>query len=155
MVKKAFQDLLPDEISHCYGCGRNNQNGLQIKSYWDGEKTVCNWIPQEQFMAGKNFLCGGIIATLIDCHGLNTAIAVAYKEEGREIGSKPFIPYATGSISIKLLCPTPLNHEIMIRGQVKSINLSKIIVLCRLYSNEKECAQGEITAVKVSENFWK
>ena len=155
MEKKAFQDLLPDEISHCYGCGRNNQNGLQIKSYWDGEKTVCNWIPQEQFMAGKNFLCGGIIATLIDCHGLNTAIAVAYKEEGREIGSKPFIPYATGSISIKLLCPNPLNHEIMIRGQVKSINLSKIIVLCRLYSNEKECAQGEITAVKVSENFWK
>ncbi len=40
MNQKAFQDYYPDELSHCYGCGRFNEHGLQLKSYWDGEKTV-------------------------------------------------------------------------------------------------------------------
>ena len=39
MDKKAFQDYYPDEFAHCYGCGRLNQDGLQIKSYWDGEES--------------------------------------------------------------------------------------------------------------------
>ena len=29
---KAIQDSYPDELSHCYGCGRLNRDGLQIKS---------------------------------------------------------------------------------------------------------------------------
>jgi len=37
MDHKAFQDYYPHELSHCYGCGRLNEHGLQIKSYWDGK----------------------------------------------------------------------------------------------------------------------
>jgi len=34
MIKKlAVQDLFPEEGTHCFGCGRNNPEGLQIKSY--------------------------------------------------------------------------------------------------------------------------
>ena len=32
---RAFQDYYPDDVSHCFGCGRLNEHGLQIKSYWD------------------------------------------------------------------------------------------------------------------------
>jgi hypothetical protein len=32
----AIQDSYPDELSHCYGCGRLNLDGLQIKSVWNG-----------------------------------------------------------------------------------------------------------------------
>jgi len=39
MPQKAFQDYYPDELSHCYGCGRNNDKGLGIKSYWDGRES--------------------------------------------------------------------------------------------------------------------
>ncbi|MEI7671325.1 MAG: PaaI family thioesterase, partial [Deltaproteobacteria bacterium] len=28
MTKKAFQDYYPDDLSHCYGCGRLNDDGL-------------------------------------------------------------------------------------------------------------------------------
>ena len=28
MTKKAFQDYYPDNVSHCYGCGRLNDAGL-------------------------------------------------------------------------------------------------------------------------------
>ena len=38
--KEAFQDYYHDDYSHCYGCGRLNEHGLQIKSYWDGEESV-------------------------------------------------------------------------------------------------------------------
>ena len=41
MTSKAFQDYYPDDVSHCYGCGRLNPDGLQIKSYWEGEESVC------------------------------------------------------------------------------------------------------------------
>jgi hypothetical protein len=40
MDQKAFQDYYPDDLSHCYGCGRLNEHGLQIKSYWDGEESL-------------------------------------------------------------------------------------------------------------------
>jgi len=33
MTEKAFQDFYADDMSHCYGCGRLNPDGLQIKSY--------------------------------------------------------------------------------------------------------------------------
>ena len=36
MAEKAFQDYYADQTSHCYGCGRLNEHGLQIKSYWEG-----------------------------------------------------------------------------------------------------------------------
>ena len=50
MNQKAFQDFYPDELSHCYGCGRLNKDGLQIKSYWDGEETVAVFKPRAYHM---------------------------------------------------------------------------------------------------------
>ena len=46
MNQKAFQDYYPDELNYCYGCGRFNVQGLQIKSYWDGEETVAIFHPK-------------------------------------------------------------------------------------------------------------
>ena len=51
MEKKAFQDYYPDDLSHCYGCGRLNEYGLQIKSYWDEEESVCIHQPAPRYMA--------------------------------------------------------------------------------------------------------
>ena len=43
MTEKAFQDHYPNNFAQCYGCGRLNEQGLQIKSYWDGDETVCEY----------------------------------------------------------------------------------------------------------------
>jgi len=40
MSRKAFQDYYPDNFSHCYGCGKKNEHGHHLKSYWDGDTTV-------------------------------------------------------------------------------------------------------------------
>lgn len=74
----AFQDQIPD--NNCYGCGPGNREGLRIKSFWDGEAAVCTYRPEHHHSAGPpQFLNGGIIATLIDCHSVCTAIANAYR----------------------------------------------------------------------------
>ena len=41
----AFQDLYPDHWARCYGCGRLNEHGLRIRSFWDGEETVATVHP--------------------------------------------------------------------------------------------------------------
>ncbi len=33
----AIQDIYPENVAHCYGCGRLNDQGLQIKSYDEGD----------------------------------------------------------------------------------------------------------------------
>ena len=51
MKEKAFQDYYPDDLSHCYGCGRLNEQGMKIKSYWDGEESVCIHEPKPYYTA--------------------------------------------------------------------------------------------------------
>lgn len=75
MTQKAFQDYYPDDLSHCYGCGRLNDHGMKIKSYWDGEESVCIHQPKSYYTAVPGFAYGGLIASLIDCHSTGTAAA--------------------------------------------------------------------------------
>ena len=38
MQQVSFQDFYPDHMAHCYGCGRLNEHGHQMrKSIWDGK----------------------------------------------------------------------------------------------------------------------
>ena len=86
MSEIAIQDLLPE--NHCFGCGPLNPEGLQIKSFWSGEsETICTYQPESKHAAGPtHILNGGVIATLIDCHCICTAVAEAYRREGRDVG---------------------------------------------------------------------
>ena len=73
---KAFQDYYLDEYAHCFGCGRLNRDGLHLKSYWDGDESVCRYTPPSHFTGGfPGYLYGGLIASLIDCHAAGTASA--------------------------------------------------------------------------------
>jgi acyl-coenzyme A thioesterase PaaI-like protein len=149
MENKAFQDIWPEWGTYCWGCGRNNEYGLQIKSYWDGDEIVCTWQPKKYHEAYMGALCGGIIATIIDCHCTNAAFAAVYKAEGRELGSEPIPHYATGSIYIKLLRPTTTRRPVTLRAQIKEKKTSKITVTCSLYSKNKLCATGEVVVVNI------
>jgi acyl-coenzyme A thioesterase PaaI-like protein len=95
-------------------------------------------------------LCGGIIATIIDCHCTNTAIAAAYKLAGRELGSEPILRYATGSINIRLLRPARTRKPIILRAKVKEMKKTKITVSCSLFYNNKLCATGEIVVINLN-----
>ena len=84
---KAFQDEYPEVLSYCYGCGRLNEQGLQIKSYWEGDETVCLHTPRPFYVAIPGYVYGGLLASLIDCHGTGTASAAAIREAGLRLDS--------------------------------------------------------------------
>jgi acyl-coenzyme A thioesterase PaaI-like protein len=148
MDNRAFQDLMKGH--HCFGCGTLNEKGLRIKSYWSRRESICTWQPASHHMAGpKQVLNGGIIATIIDCHCVCTAIAAAYQTVGREIGSEPSIMYVTGSLNVKYLRPTSIKEDVVLRARVQKMQEKRTTLTCSLYSNQKESVQAEVVAVRV------
>lgn len=151
--RKAFQDFYPDHFSHCYGCGRLNEQGLKIKSYWDGEESVCIHEPDPRYTAIPGFVYGGMIASLIDCHGTGTAAAATYRAEGREMDTDPPLRFLTASLHVDYLLPTPIGVPLEIRGRVKEIKGRKVIVEATLSAGGKICARGQVVAVQVPEHL--
>jgi acyl-coenzyme A thioesterase PaaI-like protein len=151
MSQQSFQDL--GSVIHCHGCGRDNHQGLQIKSYWDGEEAVAVWKPQPYHCGGtKDVLYGGIIASLIDCHSLNLAIAHAYRTEHRPIGSIPRIGYVTANLNISYLKPTPIDKLLQLRARITKIDGRKAWVNCSLSAAGQVRATGDVLGIRVQ---WK
>lgn len=153
MNQKAFQDYYPDDLSHCYGCGRLNEHGLQIKSYWDGEETVCTFQPRPYHIAIPGYVYGGLIASLIDCHGTGTAAAAAYRAQGRAMDTEPPFRFVTASLHVEYLRPTPLGVPLEIRGRVKEIKGRKVVVAATVSAEGEICARGEVVAVQMPERM--
>lgn len=153
MNKKAFQDYYPDDYSHCYGCGRLNTDGHQIKSYWDGEETVASFRPLPIHMAMPGFVYGGLIASLIDCHSTGSAAAAGYRAEGREMGTDPPLRYVTASLKVDYLRPTPMGVYLELRGSIKEVKGRKVVVETTLSAKGEICAKGEVVAVRLPEKM--
>lgn len=153
MEKRAFQDFYPDDVSYCYGCGRLNPDGLHIKTYWEGEESVTHYRPRPAHMALPGYVYGGLIASLIDCHGTGTAAAAMYRAQGREMDSEPALCFVTASLHVDYLKPTSLDGELEIRGWVKEIKGRKVVVGASLRANGQECARGEVVAIQVTAEF--
>ena len=155
MSEKAFQDYYPDDLSHCYGCGRLNDHGLHIKSYWDGDESVCTFRPKPHHMAIPGYVYGGLIASVMDCHGTGTAAAAAYRAEGRAMDTDPPLRFVTASLHVDYLRPTPLDGPLELRGRVKAIKGRKVVVAITLVAQGKMCARGEVVAVQMPERLRK
>ena len=153
MNKKAFQDYYPDEFSHCYGCGRLNEHGLQIKSYWEGEDSVARYTPRQYHIATPGFVYGGLIASLVDCHCTATAAAASYRSEGRGMDTEPALRFVTASLKVDYLKPTPLGVELSVRGKVREIGPKKVMVDAVVIANGQVCAKGEVVAVRIPETM--
>jgi acyl-coenzyme A thioesterase PaaI-like protein len=153
MSQKAIQDYYPDDVSHCYGCGRLNEHGLHLKSYWDGEETVALFHPESCHCGIPGFVYGGLIASLIDCHAVGTAAAAAYRAEGRAMDTKPSLRFVTGSLEVRYLRPTPIGPPLEVRGRVKEIKGRKVVVSAELSADGHLCAIGKVVAVQMPEHM--
>lgn len=153
MKQIAFQDCYPEELSHCYGCGKNNANGHQLKSYWDGEETIAHFLPKPYHMATPDFVYGGLIASLIDCHGTASASAAASRAAGIELGAATNLRFVTGSLKVDYLAPTLLGVEIELRGVITEIKQRKVIVDISVLVAGKLCAKGCVVAVLMPESM--
>lgn len=152
-MEKAFQDYYPESYSHCYGCGANNEHGLQIKSYWEEDNSVAIFHPKEYHLAFPGYVYGGLIASLIDCHSTGTAAAAAYRQENRELGSSPEFRFVTASLHVDYLLPTPLGPPLHLRSKVTEIKGRKVVIETDLIVENKVTAKGRVVAVQIPENL--
>ncbi len=153
---KAFQDYYPESLSHCYGCGSQNAHGHRIRTFWDAghpDETVTRYTPEPFHTAVPGFVYGGLLASLIDCHGTGTAAAATYRAEGREMGSEPQLRFVTGALNVSYLKPTPLGPELELRGSVREIKGRKVVVDVTVYAEGVATARGEVIALQMPENF--
>lgn len=150
MAEPSFQELMPR--NHCWGCGADNPRGLGIRSRWldPGRVAVCEWTPRPEHMAGPtSVLNGGIVATVIDCHAVCTAVANGYLAESREIGTEPVLWCATATLEVEYLAPTPLDDPVTVTAVVDEVDGRKTRVSCYLSSGGRERARGSVLAIRV------
>jgi len=152
-MQKAFQDFYPDHMSHCYGCGRLNEHGHQIKSLWDGDESVCYFDPKPYHISIPGYVYGGLLASLIDCHGTGTAAAATYREAGREMDTEPALRFLTGSLHVDYLKPTPMGVTLEVRGKVKEVKGRKVVIEEWIVANGVTTVRGEVVAVQVPEQL--
>ncbi len=153
METKPIQDYYPDQLSYCYGCGRLNEQGHQIKSYWDGEETIAHFTPKSYHMAIPGYVYGGLIASLIDCHGTGSAALASYRNDGREPGTEPPFRFVTASLQVDYLAPTPLGPELELRGNIVELKGKKVVTEITLSANGKITARGKVIAVQMPERM--
>lgn len=149
----AFQDHYPENVAHCYGCGRLNPAGHQIKTVWEGDESVTRFQPKPEHTAIPGFVYGGLLASLIDCHSTGTAAAAMYRAENRAMDSQPPFRFVTGSLQVSYLKPTPLGPILEIRGKVREIKGRKVIVNTTVYADGVATATGEVVALQMPDSF--
>jgi acyl-coenzyme A thioesterase PaaI-like protein len=143
MSNPAIQDLYPDDFAHCFGCGRNNPNGHQLKSYIEGDEVVARFTPAPHHIAVPGFVYGGLLASLADCHGMATAAADRWTGEG------PAPRFVTGALRVDYFKPTPLGVELEIRGKVIERSEKKAVVKVTISALGTVTVMAEVIAVRI------
>ncbi|MCS5565967.1 MAG: PaaI family thioesterase [Methylococcales bacterium] len=146
-----FQKYMPGNV--CFGCGPDNPYGLKIKSYWQDEWCVCDFRTGEKHQGWPGLVCGGIISTLVDCHCMASAMVTATRNENRALGSEPRCYFATGTLHVRFIKPTPIETLLTLKARVTKIRDHRIYTLdCFLSANDETTVEAEVIAFLVSES---
>jgi acyl-coenzyme A thioesterase PaaI-like protein len=144
----AIQDTYAEPAAHCYGCGRLNEVGYQIKTRLDGDTTVTEFVPSPYHTAFIDSTYGGLIASIIDCHSTGSAALFAMHAEGIEAGEGPSPRFVTAHLEVDYLAPTPLSQMHLV-GRAAEIKERKVIVATELSVDGEVTAEGSVVLVRL------
>jgi acyl-coenzyme A thioesterase PaaI-like protein len=150
---KAIQDHYSNSFAQCYGCGYQNAHGHQIKTHWNGEETITRYTPEAHHTAIPGVVYGGVLASIIDCHGTGSGSLAIAKERNLKVEGDNAPRCVTASLLVKYHKPTPLGPELQIVGKIREVKGRKVIVDAELYANGIMTVSGEIIVVEVPEGF--
>ena len=146
MSNKAVQDrYAPNSI--CFGCGPANNNGLRIKSYRIDNGLEMEFESEEKHQAFPGVINGGIIGTLLDCHG-NWTAAIAIMDKNK---LKSPLCTVTAQYEVKLKRPTPLGHTLKLKSKILALQEDRAEIIIELKADNKTCATGRGLFVAVKE----
>src|SRR5262245_37152326 len=142
-MNQAIQDLYPDDFAHCFGCGRNNPQGHQLKSFPEGDEVVAHFTPAPHHISVPGFIYGGLLASLADCHAMATAAAASRIED------EPAPRFVTAGLRVDYLKPTPSGVELEIRGRVTEQSERKTVVAITISASGTKTVRAEAVAVRL------
>lgn len=155
-IKHAIQDDYDDNYAWCYGCGRLNEEGLHLRTGWDGEKTITIYHPRDEHKAIPGFIYGGLIASVVDCHGTGSAALLLHRKNGHEPGDGIDAPrFVTASLHVDYLKPTPAGVPLKAIGTVEEIHPKKFRVTTDVYAGDEKVVAGEVIAAVMPDSFIK
>lgn len=137
MAELSIQETYYPDVM-CFGCGHANHKGLKLRSYEDADVVVATFTPWPEHDNGGGFLNGGIIATLLDCHG-GAAVLLESQRRGFGTGGLSFV---TAGIDVHFLRPTPLNDPLELRARLLEASDDEITVHSSIQFEEKVRAQA-------------
>ena len=119
-------EYAPNSI--CFGCGPSNKEGLQIKSYRTKGGLQAIFECDEKHQAFPGVINGGIIGSLIDCHGNWTAAIAIMDKNGWD---KPQCT-VTAQYEVKLKRPTPFGTKLKLNSRVLALQDDRDEVIIEL-----------------------
>lgn len=148
MTDAAFQDFYPEPYAQCYGCGRLNEQGLQIKSRWEGDVSVCRFTPRPEHTAVPGYVYGGLLASLVDCHATGTSAAAATRAAGDELGPETIRRFVTARLEVDYKAPTPMGVELELRAVPVEVKGRKVVVDVELLADGVVTVTGHAICVE-------
>lgn len=132
---QSIQESLYPELT-CFGCGHANPDGFHLRSYVDGDVVVAEFTPWPQHDNGFGFLNGGVISTVLDCHG---AAVVMWEAARRGWVAPPGapVPFITARFDVRFRRPTPLGPTVHLMALPEHIDESEIVVHSELAVDDK------------------
>ena len=145
MSGKSIQEQYAPE-DRCFGCGPANDKGLKLRSFPRGDEVVAVWRPEAHHEAFPGILNGGIIGTLLDCHGNWTAAWHLMRKAGVERAPCT----VTAEYAIKLRRTTPTDVPLELVARVVESGEDRAVVEGELRARGDICAtcRGVFVAVK-------
>ena len=131
-MKRIINPWAGEPTYHCYGCDPNNEAGLKMEFFEDGDDIVSHWHPRIEFESWRNTLHGGIQSALID-EIASWVVFRKFQTSG-----------VTSRLEVQYKKPVALNQDhITLRARVVRQRRQVIDIEVELFNAEGElCSQG-------------
>ena len=131
-MKRIINPWAGEPTYHCYGCDPNNESGLKMEFFEEGDDIVCHWHPRIEFESWRNTLHGGIQSALID-EIASWVVFRKFQTSG-----------VTSRLEVQYKKPVALNQDhITLRARVVRQRRQVIDIEVELFNAEGElCSQG-------------
>src|SRR5699024_10810653 len=118
------------------------------------DKTETVYMPRPEHTALPGFIYGGLIASLVDCHGTGSASLALHRKKGYEPGDGPEPPrFVTASLHVDYLKPTPADTVLKAIGKPEEIHPKKWAIHIEVFAGEILCAKGKEVAAVMPDTF--
>lgn len=130
---------------NCFGCGQANERGLRLKSYVTPNGVIASFTGWPEHANGMQFVNGGIITTVLDCHSGAVIFAHAYEKGLIDATTAASFSYLTSGIDVRFLRPTPLGPALEVWGEMESESEKEMIARAEIRFDGKVRATGRAT----------